>query len=90
MLRITEGSNVVGPEPFNCSQDGFRNTIPPGQSLTFPEAWSQRGLNGIQVPAGQYTIQVWYNVGVIGDISLAPDQIPTKMAANPVQVIVSP
>ena len=88
LLRVLQGTQIIGPEPASCGAGGYTSTLNSGESKTYTTMWSQKDVNGNQVASGIYTLRVWTTAGNINGSDLTADQTETNLSAS-IQVTVS-
>ncbi len=88
-FKIRQGSLSFDPD-IGCGASGYIIDLDPGQTKTYNLEWDQMDGHGSLVQAGQDTITVWLTAGNIDGTLLSKAETEQNLAANPIQIIVTP
>ena len=86
---MTQGGQNIGSS-FNCGGGGFTLAIAPGETVTYNLVWDQKDDQATLVAAGKATITVWLTAGNIDLTQISVAEMEQTLAANPIQVTVTP
>jgi hypothetical protein len=89
LWRVIQGGRDITP-PSGCGAAGYMFTFAPGETKTFNDTLDLRDANNNIEPAGVDVITVWFTAGNINGTDMTDAQVEHNLAANPIQITVTP